>query len=257
MNRSFFEWVIFLLGEYWQLFLQGTVNTVLIAVIGTSFGFLIGLMVAIVKSFHIQDSSSKLKSGLLKILKLFLNIYIQIIRGTPMMVQAMLFYYGAAQYFNITMDSFVSAILIVSVNTGAYMAEIIRGGVSAVDPGQTEAALSIGMSHFQTMSSIVLPQAIRNIIPSIGNEFIVNIKDSSVLNVIMVSELFFVSSAAAGTYLRFFESFFIAGCIYLILTLTVSKLMQVLERKMDGPESFTVHGSQSDYKSIIENNKEV
>ncbi len=173
-----------------------------------------------------------------------------------MIVQSMLFYYGALQYFNIDIPSMPAAIIIVSVNTGAYMAEIIRGGIISIDSGQIEGALSIGMTHWQAMTNVVMPQAVRNIIPSVGNEFIVNIKDSSVLNMISVSELFFVSKSAAGTYLRYFESFFIAACIYLFLTLTISKILEIVEKRMDGPDSYTIHGSQSDFKATIKTGSE-
>ena len=131
------------------------------------------------------------------------------------------------------------------------MAEIVRGGIISVDKGQTEGAMSIGMTHWQTMTSIVLPQAVRNIMPSIGNEFVVNIKDSSVLNVISVSELFFTAKSAAGTYLKYFEVFFIAGAIYLVLTFTVTRILRLIERRMDGPDTYVITGSQSDSMSVL------
>ena len=131
-------------------------------------------------------------------------------------------------------------VLIVSVNTGAYMAEIVRGGIISVNKGQKEAACAIGMTHWQSMVHVVLPQAVRNIMPSIGNEFVVNIKDSSVLNVISVNELFFMSKSAAGTYLRYFEVFFITACIYLVLTFTVTRLLRLLERRMDGKTNYII-----------------
>lgn len=251
MERSFFAWVGFLLDQYGNLFIRGTINTIIIAVLGTTFGFIIGMFVAILKTIPEQPGDSKAKRFLLKILNLLLNLYVTVLRGTPMIVQSMMFYYGALQYFNLDIPSMPAAIIIVSVNTGAYMAEIIRGGIISIDKGQTEGALSIGMTHWQAMLNVVMPQAFRNIVPSIGNEFIVNIKDSSVLNVISVSELFFISKSAAGTYLRYFEAFFIAACIYLFLTVTISKLLEILEKKLDGPDSYTIHGSQSDFRSTI------
>ena len=158
------------------------------------------------------------------------------------------------------MDTTFAAVFIISINTGAYMAEIIRGGIVSVDKGQFEAAHAIGMTHWQTMTTVVLPQAIRNILPSVGNELIVNIKDSSVLNVISVSELFFQAKSAAGTYYRYFEVYFIIAVIYLILTLTVSRILREVEKKMDGPDNYVIHGSQSDsradIKVSVENEKE-
>ncbi|NLF27416.1 MAG: ABC transporter permease subunit, partial [Clostridiales bacterium] len=114
----------------------------------------------------------------------------------------------------------------------------------------------IGMTHWQTMTSVVLPQAIRNIMPSIGNEFVVNIKDSSVLNVISVTELFFQGKSATGTYYKYFEVYFIIALIYLALTFTVTRLLRFIEKKMDGPENYTIHGSQSDSRAAIPVRKE-
>ena len=248
---TFFGWVGFLLDQYGGMFLRGTGVTLLIALTGTVLGFLIGLLVAIARTIEPAPRASAVKRALIKLLKGILAVYIEVFRGTPMMVQAMVIYYGAMQYLGLDMPQMLAAMLIVSINTGAYMAEIIRGGIISVDKGQAEAAKSIGMTHWQTMSSIVLPQAVRNIMPSIGNEFVVNIKDSSVLNVISVSELFFMSKSAAGTYYRYFEVFFITALIYLVLTFSITRLLRLIERKMDGDSSYTICGSQSDSRSVI------
>lgn len=165
-------------------------------------------------------------------------------RGTPMIVQAMVLFYGFAAVTGISPNTTIAGIVIVSINTGAYMAEIVRGGMS-IDKGQFEAAHSIGMTHVQTMTSIILPQAIRNILPATGNEFVINIKDTSVLNVISVTELFFKTSMVnAGTY-KPFETFFVACVLYFIMTFTVTRILRMIERKMDGPKTFTIHGSQT------------
>ena len=248
---SFFGWVGFLIDQYGGMFLRGTGVTLLVALTGTVLGFLIGLLVAIARTIEPAPKASALRRALIKLLKGILAVYIEVFRGTPMMVQAMVIYYGAMQYLGLDMPQMLAAVLIVSVNTGAYMAEIIRGGIISVDKGQIEAAKSIGMTHWQTMSAIVLPQAVRNIMPSIGNEFVVNIKDSSVLNVISVSELFFMSKSAAGTYYKYFEVFFITALIYLVLTFSVTRLLRLIERKMDGDSSYTICGSQSDSRSVI------
>ena len=248
---TFFGWVGFLIDQYGGMFLRGTGVTLLIALSGTVLGFLIGLLVAIARTIEPAPKASAVKRALIKLLKGILAVYIEVFRGTPMMVQAMVIYYGAMQYLGLDMPQMLAAVLIVSVNTGAYMAEIIRGGIISVDKGQVEAAKSIGMTHWQTMSAIVLPQAVRNILPSIGNEFVVNIKDSSVLNVISVSELFFMSKSAAGTYYKYFEVFFITALIYLVLTFSITRLLRLIERKMDGDSSYTICGSQSDSRSVI------
>ena len=255
-STSFFGWVAFLLQKYGMLFLRGTGMTLLIAITGTVLGFLIGLLVAIVRSFtpmaarRKRSAFSSVRGVLLRAVQLLLGAYIQVFRGTPMIVQAVVIYYGA-QYAGVFMDTTFAAIFIISINTGAYMAEIIRGGIFSIDKGQFEAAHAIGMTHWQTMTTVVLPQAIRNILPSVGNELIVNIKDSSVLNVISVSELFFQAKSAAGAYYRYFEVYFIIAVIYLILTLTVSRLLRWLEKKMDGPDNYIIHGSQSDSRAEI------
>src|SRR5690606_36581851 len=173
-----------------------------------------------------------------------LSFYIEVFRGTPMMVQAMVIFYGLDLAFGIDIDNMTAAYLIVSVNTGAYMAEIVRGGIISVDKGQFEAAHAIGMNHFQTMMNVVLPQAIRNSLPATGNEFVINIKDTSVLNVISETELYFQTKSVAGNNFRYFEAFFVACIIYFIMTFTVTRILRYLERKLDGPETYTLNQMQ-------------
>lgn len=124
------------------------------------------------------------------------------------------------------------------------MAEIVRGGIISIDKGQFEAAQALGMNHWQTMIHVVLPQVIRNILPATGNEFVINIKDTSVLNVISVSELFFVTNTIAGVNFRFFEAFFVASLIYLVMTFTVTRILRYFERKLDGPDTYILAGNQ-------------
>ena len=245
LPTTFLGWVSLLLEKYGPLFLSGAGYTMLIAVVGTAAGFALGLLVAIVRTIPVSGKDSWIKKTGLKIASVILNVYIEVFRGTPMIVQAMVIYYGAMMYMGLRMPALGAAMFIISINTGAYMAEIVRGGIISVDKGQKEAAHAIGMTHWQSMVHVVLPQAVRNIMPSIGNEFVVNIKDSSVLNVISVSELFFVSKSAAGTYARYFEAFFITAVIYFVLTFTVTRLLRLLEKKMDGGKSYTICGSQS------------
>ena len=250
LPTTFFGWVGFILDKYGTLFLSGVGVTLLVAITGTVIGFVIGLLVAILRTIPVAPRDPWYRRVPLKVLSGLLNVYIEVFRGTPMIVQAMVIYYGSMQ-MGLRMPVLVAAVLIVSINTGAYMAEIVRGGIISVDKGQKEAACAIGMTHWQSMVHVVLPQAVRNIMPSIGNEFVVNIKDSSVLNVISVNELFFMSKSAAGTYLRYFEVFFITACIYLVLTFTVTRLLRLLERKMDGKTNYIIYGSQSDSKASI------
>ena len=245
MPTTFFSWVAFLAREYAPLFLSGAATTLLIALVGTAVGFMIGLLVAVVRTMELSYQAGRVKHALLAMGKGLLTAYIEVFRGTPMIVQAMVVYYGALQYLNLDIPALTAALLVVSVNTGAYMAEIVRGGVMSIAAGQREAAVAIGMSHWQMMRHVILPQAIRNIMPSVGNEFVVNIKDSSVLNVISVTELYFTSKSAAGTYWRYFEVFFITAVIYFVLTFTFTRLLRLVEKKLSGGDSYTVYGSQS------------
>ena len=175
---------------------------------------------------------------------LILNAYVEIVRGTPMMVQALIIYYSI--FVPMKMPPMISAIIIISFNTGAYMAEIVRGGIMSIDKGQFEGAHAIGMNHFQTMYNVVLPQAVKNIMPSIGNEFVVNIKDSSVLSIIAITELMFVAKQAGGTYAKPVPSYIICALIYFVLTFTVTRLLRLAEKKLSGSDSYTICGSQSD-----------
>lgn len=231
--------------------LKGAATTMYIALISTLVGFLIGLLIAIYRSMPIAESSG-IVSILYKVVEFLITAYIEVFRGTPMMVQAMMIFYGSKLFLGIDMSSMFAALLIVSVNTGAYLAEVIRGGIIGVDDGQSEAAKAIGMNHFQTMTYVVLPQAIRSILPALGNEFVINIKDTSVLNVIAVTELFFVSKSAAGTTYLTFQTFFITAIIYFVLTFTTTRLLRLVERKMSGSYTYTVYQSSTSEVNIHE-----
>lgn len=244
-DSSSLQWIVYLTQEYWPLFLSGAGITLLIALSGTIIGFLIGLIIGVIRTIPVDQNTGVLARMGYKILDFLLLCYIEIFRGTPMMVQAMVVFYGAALAFGIHLSPIGAGIFIVSINTGAYMAEIVRGGIISVDKGQFEAAHSIGMTHGQTMASIVLPQAIRNILPATSNEFVINIKDTSVLSVISVSELFFMGKSAAGTNYRFFEVFTIICIIYFVMTFTVTRILRYIEVRIDGPSAYTIHGSQT------------
>lgn len=231
--------------DYGSQFLVGVRNTLIIALISTVVGFIIGLLIAIYRSLPISKKRNPFAYAFYKLFDLAIMIYIEIFRGTPMMVQAMMIFYGSKLFFDIDMSSMFAALLIVSVNTGAYLAEVIRGGIIGVDEGQAEAAKAIGMNHFQSMTSVVLPQAIRNTLPALGNEFVINIKDTSVLNVIAVTELFFITRSAAGSTYMTFQTFFIASVLYLIMTFTTTRLLSLVEKYMSGSSSYKVHESST------------
>lgn len=240
---NLFEWIARMASEYWLQFLTGTLNTIVMAVVGTLAGLLIGLLIAIVRTLPVRPQDSRFKKALMKAVHFLLGAYIEIIRGTPMMVQALIVHYSL--FIKLGLPNLVSALIIISVNTGAYMAEIVRGGIISVGRGQAEGAASIGMTHMQTMNLVVLPQALRNVMPSVCNEFVVNIKDSSVLSVISITELMFVSKQAGGAYAKFVPAYVICAIIYFVLTFTVSRLMRFVEKKMDGGGE-VICGSQSD-----------
>ena len=235
-----FDWIIKLFSEYWKSFLSGTANTMLMALAGTLAGFVIGLLIAMVRTIPAKDGSR----WFFRIINFILGAYVEIIRGTPMLVQALIIHYSI--FVPLKVPSLVSAIIIISFNTGAYMAEIVRGGIMSIDKGQFEGAHAVGMTHWQTMVYVVLPQAVRNIMPSIGNEFVVNIKDSSVLSVIAITELMFTAKQAGGSYSKFVPAYIICALIYFILTFTVTRLLRFAEKKMEGGASYTICGSQSD-----------
>ena len=239
LPSDFLGRIVFIFDKYGQSFLIGAYRTLVIAIVGTVVGCLIGLGVGIIQTIPTSKKDTIFKRILLKIVRIILSIYVEVFRGTPMMVQAMFIYYGLAK-LGIHMNMWPAAFFIVSINTGAYMAETVRGGILSIDPGQTEGAKAIGMTHFQTMINVILPQAMRNIMPQIGNNLIINIKDTCVLSVIGTVELFFASKSVAGTYYVYFETFTITMIIYLIMTISFSRLLRYIESKMDGPDSYNL-----------------
>lgn len=237
---DFWGRVVYLLQQYGPSFLRGAGTTMLIAVISTAVGCLIGFGVGIVQTTP-ADKAHPVKYILMKLVRFLLDAYVEIFRGTPMMVQAMFIYYGLAQLFNIHLGTMEAALFIVSINTGAYMAETVRGGILSIDPGQTEGAKAIGMTHVQTMNAVILPQALRNIMPQIGNNLIINIKDTCVLSVIGTVELFFATKSVAGAMYTYFEAFTITMVIYFVLTFSCSRLLRLCESRMDGPDSYELY----------------
>lgn len=233
-----FEWVIKILVNNWPMFVRGAKITLFISIIGTIVGTLIGLIVGVIRTIPEPEKGSK--KIILKVINAILSAYIEFFRGTPMIVQAMVIYYGSALAFGIDIDRILAGLFIVSINTGAYMSEIVRGGIISIEKGQFEAASAIGMNHFQTMVNVVLPQVVRNILPATGNEFVINIKDTSVLNVISVSELFFQTKTVAGNNFRYFEAFFITCILYFIMTFAITRILRYIEKKLDGPDNYTI-----------------
>ena len=247
---SFFQDVINIVAKYYPQLLSGVGNTMLIALTGTVAGLAIGLLTGIVRTAPFS------RNGFVRVLHKILNaviaVYVEIFRGTPMMVQAMVIYWGYAfASGGSTLPLIPSGILIVSVNTGAYMAEIVRGGIISIDKGQFEGAMSIGMTHSQTMFKVIIPQVMRNILPSVSNEFVINIKDTSVLNVIGVTELYYFAGIIKRQSFETFQTYLVVCMLYFILTFTVTRLLRFVERKLDGNDSYVIFGSQSDSAAEI------
>lgn len=254
-KTGFFEKVASILKNYYGWILKGVGYTVLVAIIGTAAGLFIGVLVGVFRTT--EKPKNKNAAFLRKIADFLLSAYIEIFRGTPMMVQAMVIFWGFALLNDgNTMNVTLAGLIIVSVNTGAYMAEIVRGGIISVDKGQFEGAEAIGMTHFQTMTNVVLPQALRNIMPSVANEFVINIKDTSVLNVIRFTELFFYAKSIVYNTYATFETYLIVAVIYFVLTFSITRVLRLAEKKMDGKENYRIMGSQNmDAESIVKENK--
>ena len=238
MPTDFLGRVMVVFNRYGMSMLQGAGVSLKIALVGTLVGCLIGFAVGIVQTIPSEKGDNPLKKGFLWVVRLILNAYVEFFRGTPMMAQAMFIYYGLMPLLGINSTITQAAYFILSINTGAYMAETVRGGILSVDPGQTEGAKAIGMTHVQTMTNVILPQALRNIMPQIGNNLIINIKDTCVLSIIGTVELFYTTKGVAGALYTYFEAFTIAMIIYFIMTFTCSRLLRLLEKKMDGPDNY-------------------
>ncbi len=234
-----------IITKYYAWLLEGVGYTMLIALVGTVAGLLIGLLTGIIRTTPF--SRHPVLRVLHKILNVVISVYVEVFRGTPMMVQAMVIYWGYA-FMNdgLNLPLIPAGIFIVSINTGAYMTEIVRGGIISVDKGQFEGAYAIGMNHWQAMFHVVIPQVLRNILPSISNEFVINIKDTSVLNVIGVTELYYFAGAIYAMNFKTFQTYTVICVIYFILTFTITKLLRLCERKLEGDGNYTVCGSQSD-----------
>lgn len=231
-KNEFFKTVWYLLETQGSFFLNGLIITVLLAVVGTLGGFILSLIFTIVRTEEIDHKRDRLfKKALKKTGHYFTSIYVTVFRGTPMIVQAMIFYYGVSRLRLSWWTPLAAGLTVVTLNTTAYIIEVIRGGINGVDKGQMEAARSLGFSRRKAMFLIVLPQAIRNSLPAIGNEFIVNLKDSAVLSVIGVTELFRGTQLAVSGNFRNIEGFFIAAIMYLILTFITSKFIHYLEHR--------------------------
>lgn len=215
----------FILDPYYVgLLLNGLLMTLLLAVISVFLGSLLGLIPALLRlSTH-------------KILNLLGTSYVELIRGTPLLVQVLLIYsfikLPVTLFMGIDLSSFVPGMLALLINSSAYVSEIIRGGILSVDRGQTEAALSLGFSKSKTMRIVILPQAIKHIIPALGNEFVTMIKETSIFMYLGIAELMYMASMVkSGTY-AVKETYIVVAVLYFALTFPTAKLMGALERRL-------------------------
>ena len=227
--------IIKLLKTYWKVFLiDGVTTTLQFTCIAVTLGVILGTLVAI------------LKMSKFKIIRFLVSVYIEVIRGTPILLQLYVFYFvlpTLLPFLNLT--PFMWVAIAMCVNSGAYVSEVIRSGIQAVDKGQTEAARSLGLSQSQTMMKIILPQAIRNILPALGNEFIMILKETSLASTFFLGDLMTSHKIVSGaTYLQL-ESLLIVGAIYLCITFPLSKLVNWFEKKMANEKSYKRHKKRS------------
>jgi polar amino acid transport system permease protein len=213
------------LQKYYGFFVDGTSITLFLSFFGVALGVMLGVILALMK----------LSKNIL--LKSFSTAYIELVRGTPLLVQLYIIYYGLPRLLGVDFGDITLGIVAISLNSAAYVAEIIRAGILSIDKGQMEAARSLGMPHNMAMTNIIIPQAFKNILPALGNEFIVLIKESSIVSVVGIHDLMYNADTVRGnTYLPF-EPLIIAALIYFVITFILSKLLNLLERRMRAGDS--------------------
>ncbi len=247
---EFFQTVGSLIGKFWLQILRGVGTTLYVSLIGTVIGLAIGLLIGMVRTM--PTAKNKFLSVCQKILNWIMSAYVEVFRGTPMLVQAMVIYWGIALLNGgKTLNTAVAAILIVSVNTGAYITEIVRGGFSSIDKGQWEGSQAVGMTHWQTMRCVILPQTVRNILPAVSNEFVINIKDTSVLSVLVgFVDLYAVGKIMETSSFKNFESYFIICVVYFLLTFTVTRILRFAEKKLNGKSDYRLYASNAIGSSV-------
>ena len=233
--------IVQLLSKYGGSYISGIENTLILALAGTFIGCLIGFICGMLNTIPCAKTDHPVKRFFVGLIRAIVRVYVEVFRGTPMVLQAVFMYYGLPYFTNNAVKFsgyWIPALVVVSINTGAYMAESVRGGIISIDPGQTEGAKAIGMTHVQTMTSVILPQAFRNIMPQIGNNFIINVKDTSVMFIIGFPDFFAAHRAAVGASYLYFPSATVEMAGYLTMTLIASFLLRWIEKKLDGDSSF-------------------
>ncbi|OUN20148.1 amino acid ABC transporter permease [Flavonifractor sp. An82] len=233
-----FEWLnnlgprldaAFLEGDRWQLYLQGLLTTIELTVVSLIVGVALGVLVAVIRTAHDQQRPGRRKSIPLGILNIICKIYTTVIRGTPMLVQILIWGFVV---FASSRNKFMVGVVALGINSGAYVAEIVRGGLMSVDVGQTEAGRSLGLGYLDTMRFIVIPQAFKNILPSLGNEFITLFKDTSLVNTIGLTELTYRAARIAGNTFDYMPPYIGIAIMYLVVVILLTWLQGKLERRL-------------------------
>ena len=219
----------FVEGDRWQLYLQGLLTTLELTVVALIVGVVLGVVVAVVRTAHDQQRPGRPKNVFLGILNVICKIYTTIIRGTPMLVQILIWGFVV---FASSRNKFMVGVVALGINSGAYVAEIVRGGLMGVDVGQSEAGRSLGLGYLDTMRFIVIPQAFKNILPSLGNEFITLLKDTSLVNTIGLAELTYRASRIAGRTLDYMPPYIGIAIMYLVVVIILTWLQGKLERRL-------------------------
>ncbi|HCY8528174.1 TPA: ABC transporter permease subunit [Staphylococcus aureus] len=212
------------ISKYGSFFLKGIKITILISLIGVALGSILGAFVALMKLSKI------------KIISWIASIYIEILRGTPMLVQVFIVFFGITAALGLDISALVCGTIALVINSSAYIAEIIRAGINAVDKGQMEAARSLGLNYRQTMKSVIMPQAIKNILPALGNEFVTLIKESSIVSTIGVSEIMFNAQVVQGISFDPFTPLLVAAALYFVLTFVLTRIMNMIEGRLNASD---------------------
>ena len=200
---------------------EGLLYTLLVSVVGLVIGFALGALFGL------------LRLSRFKIVNALATVYIEVVRGTPLLVQAIWLFYALPLIIQYTLPSLLAGIIVIGINSGAYIAEIVRGAVQSIEPGQMEAGRSLGMSHHITMLKVIWPQAFKRMIPPLGNQFIISIKDTSLLSVILVPELLFQSRTIASNHFNAVEIYTAVAVFYLAITLTLSGILRITEKRLE------------------------
>ncbi|HDJ3185491.1 TPA: ABC transporter permease subunit [Staphylococcus aureus] len=212
------------ISKYGSFFLKGIKITILISLIGVALGSILGAFVALMKLSKI------------KIISWIASIYIEILRGTPMLVQVFIVFFGITAALGLDISALVCGTIALVINSSAYIAEIIRAGINAVDKGQMEAARSLGLNYRQTMKSVIMPQAIKNILPALGNEFVTLIKESSIVSTIGVGEIMFNAQVVQGISFDPFTPLLLAAALYFVLTFVLTRIMNMIEGRLNASD---------------------